>query len=337
MKKTNLFLSLLLAASALLAPEVHAAPAKIKVLIVDGQNNHKWAETTPLLKAILEDAGIFTVDVSTTPPGKAKSPQLPKNATPPQKAAHAKEIEALAIAETARLANSAALWAKWRPRFQDYDVILSNYTGDDWPAEVRAALVAFVKNGGGFVSYHAADNAFAEWADYNDMIALGGWGGRGAESGPYMRLRDGAWTKVQEPGPCGGHGAQHEFLVETFAPEHPIMKGLPSKWMHTKDELYHQLRGPAKELTVLGASLSDVTKEREPMLMAISFGKGRVFHTTLGHYVEALEGLGFQVTLARGTEWAATGKVTQPAPKPGELTEGPPAAVRALKIKGSQP
>ena len=102
--------------------------------------------------------------------------------------------------------------------------------------------------------------------------------------------------------------------------------------MHTKDELYHSLRGPAKDVSVLGSGLSDQTKEQEPLLMAISFGKGRIFHTTLGHYVEALDGLGFQVTFSRGTEWAATGKVTQPAPNPGELTDTK-AAVRPLKAK----
>jgi type 1 glutamine amidotransferase len=319
----------LLTALALLVSGVHADAAKIKVLIIDGQNNHKWAETTPYLKAILVEAGVFTADVSTTPPSKPIAHQLPKDATPQQKAAHEKALKAFE--------GSDALWAKWRPRFSDYNVIVSNYNGEEWPEEVRAAFVAFVKNGGGFVSYHAADNAFANWADYNDMIALGGWGGRNEKSGPYLRLREGVWAKVQAPGPCGGHGAQHEFLIETFAPEHPIMKGLPSKWMHTKDELYHQLRGPAKEVNVLGSSLSDVTHEREPMLMAISFGKGRVFHTTLGHYVEALQGLGFQVTFARGTEWAATGRVTQPAPKPGELTEGPTAAMHELKIKAPTP
>lgn len=115
------------------------------------------------------------------------------------------------------------------------------------------------------------------------------------------------------------------------------MRGLPAHWLHTKDELYHGLRGPANALTVLGSALSDRTHEAEPMLMAISYGKGRIFHTTLGHYVEALEGLGFQVTFLRGTEWAATGRVTQPAPAPGELTEGPKAARRELTIIASGP
>ena len=112
---------------------------------------------------------------------------------------------------------------------------------------------------------------------------------------------------------------------------HPIMSGLPAHWMHTKDELYHQLRGPANSLTVLGSALSDRTNEAEPMLMAIAYGKGRVFHTTLGHYVEALNGLGFQVTFLRGTEWAATGKVTQIAPTAADLPAGPTAAGRPIK------
>ena len=47
---------------------------------------------------------------------------------------------------------------------------------------------------------------------------------------------------------------------------------------------------------------------------AIAFGKGRVFHTALGHGLEAIKCVGFATTLQRGTEWAATGKVTQPAP-----------------------
>jgi type 1 glutamine amidotransferase len=296
--------SLFLAAFALASAVIHAEPAKIKCLIIDGQNNHKWQETTPLLNTILERSGAFSVDVSTTPPAGPKKPAPPTE--------------------------DKVAWDQWKPRFADYAVIVSNYNGKAWPKELHDALTSYVKNGGGFVSYHAADNAFGNKADYNEMIGLGGWGGRNEKSGPYLRLRDGAWTPVEGPGKCGGHGPQSEFIIETFAPEHPIMKGLPSKWMHAKDELYHSLRGPARNLSVLGHAFSDQTKEQEPMLMAISYGKGRVFHTTLGHYIEALDGLGFQVTLTRGAEWAATGKVTQPAPAPGELPEGPKAALRPL-------
>ena len=58
--------------------------------------------------------------------------------------------------------------------------------------------------------------------------------------------------------------------------------------------------------------------EWEPLLMAIPYGKGRVFHTALGHSAVSMGGLGFQETLKRGTEWAATGEVTFPA-VPGEV------------------
>ena len=42
--------------------------------------------------------------------------------------------------------------------------------------------------------------------------------------------------------------------------------------------------------------------------------KQYLFHVTLGHDTEAFGGVGFITTFLRGTEWAATGKVTQKIP-----------------------
>ncbi len=259
--------------------------ATIPALIIDGQNNHDYKTTTPHLKKVLEETGLFTVEVATTPPAKGDM-------------------------------------SVFKPDFKKYRVIISNYNGEPWPKETDEAFVAYVRNGGGFVSVHAADNAFPEWKEYNEMIGLGGWGNRNEKSGPYLRLRDGKFVKDPSPGRGGSHGQQHPFLMETRAPEHPIMAGLPSKWMHAKDELYDRLRGPAENVTVLATAFStkesNGSGEEEPLLMVIPFGKGRVFHTALGHNngpdLSAQKCVGFIATFQRGTEWAATGKVTQKVP-----------------------
>ena len=271
--KTFLLASIACAVSA-------TAADKIKVLIVDGQNNHKWAMTTPVLKQILEEPGIFSVDVATSPE-KGKG------------------------------------IGSWQPKFSDYAVVVSNYNGEPWSSETKDAFEKFVRDGGGFVSVHAADNSFPEWPAYNEMIGVGGWGGRNEKSGPYIRFRDGKWTMDTTAGRGGSHGKQHEFVLNNRAPEHPIMKGLPAAFMHRQDELYNSLRGPAKNVTVLASAMSpkdNGSGEEEPLLMAIPFGKGRVFHDALGHGDEAVHCVAFAVTLQRGTEWAATGNVTLKIP-----------------------
>jgi type 1 glutamine amidotransferase len=250
----------------------------IKVLIVDGHNNHTWTETTPVLKKALESSGLFKVDVATA--GKDVS--------------------------------------TFKPKFADYQVVVSNYSGPLWPRATREAFVAFVRGGGGFVSVHAADNSFPDWAEYNEMIGVGGWGGRNEKAGPYVRWRDGKIVRDTTPGAGGSHGRMHDFLVVMRDAKHPIMAGLPDKWLHFNDELYDRLRGPAKNLKVLATAFADKKNggsgEHEPMLMAVEYGKGRVFHTTLGHDAGAMRCVGFIVTLQRGAEWAATGKVTQKVP-----------------------
>lgn len=303
----------LLSAAAVLtlaAPLDAADP--IKVLIVDGQNNHNWRATTPILKKILEDAKVFTVEVATAP-DKPRPPAKPKAG----EEANASYERARAAFQAANAEYTKAL-ALFRPPFKDFQVVVSNYNGEPWPKETRSDFVEFVAHGGGFVCVHAADNAFPDWPEYNAMIGVGGWGGRNEKSGPYIRLREGKFILDTSKGGGGSHGDQHAFLVTVRDKNHPITAGLPEKWMHATDELYDRLRGPAHNVSVLATAYADKAKrgsgEEEPMLMAINYEKGRVFHTTLGHAELAMKCAGFQTTFARGTEWAATGKVTIPVP-----------------------
>ncbi|MEM9017855.1 MAG: ThuA domain-containing protein, partial [Verrucomicrobiota bacterium] len=227
----------------------------ISVLLIDGQNNHAWQETTPVLVKILTESERFEVTVSTSPEGAPKAPRRPKEKSPEadQKFAAAMKEWEMRVAEVK--ARSKSEWEGWRPAFSDYDVVVSNYNGENWPEPVQGAFEAYVADGGGFVSVHAANNAFSNWPEYNRIIGVGGWGGRSELSGPYLRLRDGAWIHDPSEGRGGAHGKRHEFLVEQQT-SHPIVDGLPAKWMQAEDELYDRLRGPAEEVTVLAAAFA---------------------------------------------------------------------------------
>src|SRR5689334_11385300 len=185
-------------------------PKPLRALIIDGQNNHDWKTTTPLLKKALESSGRFkTVDVATAPP-------------------------------------AGQIISDFKPDFSKYDVVISNYNGERWPAATEKAFIAFVAGGGGFVTVHAADNSFPDWPEYNHMIGVGGWGGRNQKSGPHVYVDEvGDVVRDKSPGSGGHHGQQHEFALRSRDAKHPIMRGLPPLWMHTKDELYDSLRGPA--------------------------------------------------------------------------------------------
>ena len=250
----------------------HKSSAKIKVLLVDGQNNHDWKRCSPVMIDTLDATGRF-------------------------------EIER-AIVTKEEIAD-------FNPDFAKYQVILSNYNGEPWLEETQRSFVQYMKGGGNLVVVHAADNSFPEWKEFNEMIGLGGWKGRNEKDGPYVYWKDGKIVRDNSKGRGGSHGRPWEYKVVVRDREHPITRGLPSEFLMVKEELYDRLRGPAKNMTVLATAFAEGGSERhEPVLMTIKYGKGRVFHTVMGHSHTSMGGVAFQETLIRGTEWAATGKVS---------------------------
>lgn len=243
------------------APPIAPAqgPPKMKVLILTGVNNHKWVLTTPVLRDILEQTGRFEVRVNEE--GRGNGPET----------------------------------------FAPYDVLLLNYNAQPsawWDFRAREALLDFVRNGKGLVSYHASNNAFNGWDEYDKLIG-------------------GTWRAT------AGHAPYHTYTVKIVDLQNPIMQGMPETFPET-DELYHGLT-MQPNIHVLATAYDDPhncskngkscgTGKEEPLIWTLKYGSGRVFQTALGHDVHSMEGAGFRVTLIRGTEWAATGQVTIPVP-----------------------
>ena len=117
-----------------LASQVMAAD-KIKVMHLTGQSNkyHSWKGTGDAINEHLKSAGIFEVHVVTSPAG-------------------GEDISGFS------------------PKFDNYDVIVLNYDGAEWSEKTKTAFVEYVRNGGGIVTVHGANNSFAYWPEYNDCL-----------------------------------------------------------------------------------------------------------------------------------------------------------------------
>jgi uncharacterized protein len=195
-----------------------------------------------------------------------------------------------------------------------YDVVVLNYYERNrpelrWGERTDNAFLDYVRSGKGVVVYHFSTAAFDGWTEYEKM------------SGGNWRPNN------------GHHSAPHDFTVDIKDTTHPITQGLKLSFPQANDELYGNLRWqPAGSYHVLAtakddhalyqASRTDARAPQplvgdsadEPMLWTVDYGKGRVFATALGHVAENVQTPAFVTTFTRGTEWAATGKVTLPVP-----------------------
>jgi len=270
------------------SPLVYAQEQKpISVLIIDGFSNHDWKQTTAVTKWILESSDNFDVDVSTVPADSEK-------------------------------------WKEWAPPFEEYDVILQNTNNihdesKKWPENAEKNLEEYVKSGGGLYILHSANNAFSHWEEYDKMIGLG-W--RPQTTGYALEIGDNQEIVRIPPGEGQGTGHGDRFDAEIqVLNSHPINRDYPESWKTAHTEVYSYPRGPAENLNVLSFAYDSTDTHRLwPVEWVVSYGDGRVYNSSLGHlwsgeiYPEAYRCVGFQTTLIRAVEWAATGEVTYPVP-----------------------
>lgn len=255
-----------------------AMPKPLRALIIDGKNNHDWRAGTRAIRQILTATKRFAVETTATP-----------------------------------------------EKFDGYDVVINNFNGGHlkggvrWPVAVEQALDDYVTRGGGLVIFHAANNAFLEWTRYNEMIGLG-W--REPSFGPGLTIDAREQPVIAADALKPGHGPRHDFVITTRDPRHAITRGLPKQWLHPAEQLTHGQHGPAaalRSLQVLTHAWSKDSQRREPMDWVRRWGRGRIYTTMLGHTWRKeqnpnVQCTGFATLLARGAEWAATGRVTLPLP-----------------------
>lgn len=111
------------------------------------------------------------------------------------------------------------------------------------------------------------------------------------------------------------HGARHAFEIINLKPEHPVMMGFPEKWRDFPDELY-QLKKTWPDCVPL-AKASSSTEAEQTVIWLNTYGKARVFGTTLGHSNETMSDKVYLDLVTRGLLWACDKLDTDGKPKAG--------------------
>lgn len=219
-----------------------AKPAGVKrVVIVTGEDygGHKWQQTAPVLKRLLEADRRLQVTV----------------------------VEDLKFLRS--------------PELGKHDVVVMHFKNYDPKVpgpEGWKNLEGFVRAGGGLVLVHFACGAFQEWPG-------------------FVKLAGRVWNPKLR-----GHDPRGKFRVDIAAPEHPITRGL--KAFETTDEMYTCLDGKTP-VEVLATAVSKVDGKTYPMAFVLDCGKGRVFHSPLGHDVAAFQAPAVGELFRRGCAWTA--------------------------------
>ena len=183
------------------------------------------------------------------------------------------------------------------PALAKYDLMIVNADRRDpefkFTAGQQQAILDYVQSGHGYVSIHGADNAAPDW--------LPAW----------REMLGGVFSHVGLPDSKTKKGT---FQVKIAHADHPITKGL--KDFEIKDELYYKIQTlPGVDREALATV--DYDSGTWPVAWVRTFGKGRVFHTPLGHRdfgsgkEDPLQNPNLGKLVVQGVDWVAEGRGTR--------------------------
>ena len=156
---------------------------------------------------------------------------------------------------------------------QQYDAVyLNNTVGDvfDTP-EMRAAVIAFVANGGGVVGNHGTSVASPQWTEFGEIL--------GATGASHREPTEKATINIEDP-------------------TNPLMRAFDGKPFEYVDEFYRlgppYSRDKVRVLLSIDPIVTDMMQGRcfgqclrddndYPVAWIRQHGKARVFYTSLGH------------------------------------------------------
>ena len=127
-----------------------------------------------------------------------------------------------------------------------------------------ADLIAWVKNGGGFMGFHSATDSF-----------------RGEGVTPYIGMIGAEFR---------GHGGQFVGTVQVVDPTHPVMAHVPNNWAINEEwYLFDKFNTGAMRVLALLEPGNERTVQESynipayPIIWVRTMEKGRVYYSALGH------------------------------------------------------
>lgn len=159
-----------------------------------------------------------------------------------------------------------------------YDVLFFALTSGEltFTAEQKAAMLAFVSQGGGFMGAHSATDTLYDWPEYDTLVGA--------------HFREHPWTQTAT------------VIVEDRT--HPATSMLAAQFS-IEEEFYAFRENPRPRVRVLlRLDTSSVGASGDfPLAWAHSYGSGRVYYNALGHFPGTWTNPLFQQQIAAAIQW----------------------------------